>query len=103
MFNYEFGIMKDELQTAGYEKDKKISKVLGWIIPAFLIGQAALMHFDLDEVLEIYRPVMWAVIGLVIAYQIYYLYKYRHKDDNKLRLGMVLFIVAAIIMLILFT
>lgn len=95
--------MNDKLQTAGYEKYKRRSKVLGWVFPVLIVGQALLMHFDLDEVLEIYRPVMWAVIGLAIAYQIYYLYKYRQEDDNKLRLGMVLFVVAALIMLVLFT
>lgn len=95
--------MSDKSQIAGYEKYKRRSKVLGWIIPAFFIGSAVLMEFDQDEVLEIYRPVMYIIIGLVIAYQIYYLYKYRHEDDNKIKLAMGLFGIAAIITLVLTT
>ena len=95
--------MNDKLQTRGYEKDKKRSKVLGWVFPVLMTGKVLLMHFDQDEVLEVYTPVMWTLTGIVLLYLMYYLYRYRHEDDNKLRLAMGVFGIIGIVMVIVFT
>ena len=95
--------MNEKLQKTGYEKYKRRSKVLGWVFPVLIVGKALLMHFDQDEVLEVYTPVMWTLTGIVFLYLTYYLYKYRHQDDNKIKLAMVFFGIAGLIALVVFT
>lgn len=95
--------MNEKLQKTVYEKYKRRRRVLGWVFPVLIVGKALLMHFDLDEVLEVYTPVMWVIICMVFLYHMYYVYKFRHEDDNKIKLAMALFGIAGLIALVVFT